>query len=190
MVAAHQIEVGRRQHGERHAGIGQAPGGGASRSGGSIESLVTWPIATRPPQPKRSVWSQTWSRSRSVGIEREVEMQVEVGVELAGQREQPVDLAVRVAVGVGRAADDGGAAAQGRHHQLLGAGIVEQPFLREDAELEVDRPAILGDQRQHALQPAQADARVDLDVGAHPGGAVQDAALQRPPAPARARPRP
>ena len=62
----------------------------------------------------------------------------------ARDREDARDLAVRIAVGVGAAADQIGALLPGLDQQFLGAGIVSQALLREDADLEIDRP---GDSR-------------------------------------------
>ena len=93
--------------------------------------------------------------------------------------EHAVDLAVRIAVGIGRGADHRAAALERRDHQLVGAGIVEQALLREDADLDVDRPLVFVDQRQHAFEPAQADAGIDLELRAHVRRAVQDRLLER-----------
>ena len=82
-------------------------------------------------------------------------------------------------VGIGRGADHRSAAPERLDHQLVGAGIVEQALLREDADLEVDRPLVLLDQRPHAFQPAQADAGIDLELRAHVRRAVEDRPLQR-----------
>ncbi len=62
--------------------------------------------------------------------------------------------------------------------QRLGAGVVQQPLLGEDAHLEIDRPAVLRRQGQHAFQPAQADSRVHLHVRAHVRGSLQDRLLE------------
>jgi hypothetical protein len=52
------------------------------------------------------------------------------------------------------------------------------PLLREDADLQVERPGVLSLQLRHGLEAAQTNARVDLDVGAHVHGAVEDRLLQ------------
>src|SRR5262249_19582460 len=65
-------------------------------------------------------------------------------------------------------------------HQLVGAGIIGQALLREYAHLEVDRPFVFIDQRGDSLEPAHADAGIDLDLGAHARCAVLDAFFQRP----------
>ena len=69
-------------------------------------------------------------------------------------------------------------------------GIADQPFLRKHADLDVDRPFVVGDQRLDALEPAHADAGIDLDLRAHARRAVQDASFERRARRARARPRP
>ncbi len=113
------------------------------------------------------------------GIEIEVEVEVDVEVEAAGDGEDARDVLVGVRVGVGAAADQIGAPGAGRHQQLLRARVVDQPLLREDADLQVERPGVLSLQLRHGLEAAQANARVDLDVGAHVHGAVEDRLLQR-----------
>jgi hypothetical protein len=51
--------------------------------------------------------------------------------------------------------------------------------LREDADFDVDRPLIIGDQRLHCVEPAHADRGIDLQLGAHPRRAVQNAIDER-----------
>ena len=41
---------------------------------------------------------------------------------------------------------------------------IGQPVLREDAHLDVDRPAVIGGQRLHGVEKAHADRRIDLDL--------------------------
>ena len=110
-------------------------------------------------------------------IEIEVEMQVDIDVELLRQIEDLFEMRVRIGVHVGTAADRFAAVAQRRDQQFLGAGIVGQAFLRKHADREIDRPGIVALQRLDRLEAAQADARIDLDMGAHPRGAVHDGAL-------------
>ena len=85
---------------------------------------------------------------------------------------------MRIGVHIGTAADRLAAIAQGRDQELLGAGIVGQAFLRKHANGEIDGPGVIALQRLDRLKAAQADARVDLDMGAHPRGAGHDRALQ------------
>jgi hypothetical protein len=59
------------------------------------------------------------------------------------------------------------------------AGVVGQAFLGKHTDLQVDRPLVLRDEPLHAVIAAQADARIDLDVGAHARGPERDAVLQR-----------
>jgi hypothetical protein len=51
--------------------------------------------------------------------------------------------------------------------------------LRKDAELDVDRPFVLVDERLYSLETAQPDTRVDFDMGAHSSRAVRNAFLER-----------
>ena len=133
---------------------------------------MTWPIATRPPYWNSSRALADVIEIHAVGGRAEIEMHVDVDVELARHLEDAVDLAVRIAVGIGRGADHAAAAVERLDHQLVGAGIVEQPLLRKDADLEIDRPGVFLDQRQHAFEPAQPDAGIDLEMRAHVRRAV------------------
>ena len=114
----------------------------------------------------------------AVGCLAEVEMHVDVDVELLRELEDAVDLASRVAVRVRRSPDHACAASQRLDHQLVGSRVVQQPLLREDAELEVDRPAKLVDEREDTLDAGETDPRIDLDVGAHMRRPVEDRLLE------------
>ena len=59
------------------------------------------------------------------------------------------------------------------------APVEVQAFLREDANLQIDRPVILLKKRQHPFKPAQADAGIDFEMRAHMGGALQDRLFKR-----------
>ena len=47
--------------------------------------------------------------------------------------------------------------------------------MRKDTDLDVDCPTVVGNQRMHGVKPAHADRGIDLDLGAHLRGAVEDA---------------
>ena len=114
----------------------------------------------------------------------DIEMEVDIGVVLMRQLEDAADLALMVGIVARRAADRLGAAFQPFDQQFLDAGVIGQPVLRKDADLDVDRPSVIADQRLDAVKAAHADRRVDLDLGAHAGRAVDDAVfegLRRPP---------
>ena len=113
-------------------------------------------------------------------VEVEVEMKIDVDVEFPREIENAREMRIRVGVGIGAAADHLAAVAQRLHQQLFAAGIIGQAFLRKDAEREVERPGIVALQRLHGLEAAQADAWIDLDMGAHAGRAVHDRALDHP----------
>src|SRR5262249_4179260 len=109
----------------------------------------------------------------------EIEMHVDIDIEFARKLEYSSDLAGMVAVVIRRGADHLGALAKGFHQELVRAGIVGEPFLGKDTDLEIDRPAIIGDQRRNALKAAQADTGIDFDMGAHARRAVEDGAYER-----------
>ena len=67
----------------------------------------------------------------------------------------------------------------GLDQQLLGAGIVGQAFLREHADLEVERPGVIALERAYGVKAVEPDARIDLDMGAHARRALDDGFLQR-----------
>jgi hypothetical protein len=87
-------------------------------------------------------------------------------------------LAGTIGVIARRAADRPGAAAQPLDEQGVGAGTIGQPILREDADLDIDRPAIIRNQRLDRVEAAHADRRIDLDLGAHPRRSVEDALFE------------
>ena len=179
MMAAHEVKIGRRQDGERHAGIGEPLRRrleGRHRQARRLGDMADRDTAAiliflRALADMLEV--------HAVGGRAEIEMQVDVDVEFARDFEDAVDLAGRIAVDIGRTADGAAAAIERFHHQLIGAGIVEQSLLRKHANLQIDRPGIFLDQRQDAFEAAQADARIDLQMRAHMSGALQDRLFQR-----------
>ena len=106
-------------------------------------------------------------------------MKVDVAVEPPRNREDTCDLPVRIAVGVGTAADEVGALFARRDEKLLAARIVEQSFLRKNADFDVDRPGVFLLQPPDGAEPFEPYARVDLDMRAHAHGALQDRPFQR-----------
>ena len=142
-AAAHEEQVGGRQHGDGHAGAGQSlrdldlPLG---RDGGELGGMADGDAAAVAVGVGRAAHLV---EVHPAGIEIEVEVEVDVEVEAAGDGEDARDVLVRVRVGVGAAADQVGALGAGRHQQLLGARVVDQPLLREDADLQVERPGVI-----------------------------------------------
>ena len=104
-------------------------------------------------------------------------MHVDVDVELARKREDALDLSSRIAVIAGRAADDFCAALEPFDEQLLRSWVVRQTLLRKHAD-SMSMAQVIGDQRD-GLKAAHADAGIHFHLGAHPGGAMQDALDQR-----------
>ena len=112
------------------------------------------------------------------GVEIKVEMEVDGQVKAASDGEDTRDMLDRLGVGVWTAADQVGAGLTRLHQQRFRPRIVEQAFLREDADGKVDGPPIAACQLAHGTQTLQADAWVDLDVGAHVHGPGEDGAFQ------------
>src|SRR5262245_3731594 len=106
-------------------------------------------------------------------------MHVDIDVELARQLEDAMDLAGLVGVVARRAADHLGAALEALDQELVGSRIADQSFLRKDADLDIDRPLVVGNQRLDAIEAAHADPGIDLDLRTHPSRAVLDALLDR-----------
>ena len=111
-------------------------------------------------------------------INAEIEMQIEIEVIDARELEHPIDLPTGIRVGVGCRADHTATLRQGSDHEFVGARFVEQAFLRKDADLNVDGPAVFLDQRTDALESTQADPGVDFELGPYVRSAVEDAAFQ------------
>ncbi len=94
-VPSHQIEIGRGQHGERHAGVGHALGALVEQRGRCAGELGD--VADRDAAAV-VVFLGLLADIKQVEIVRaraEVEMHVDVDVELARDLEDAVDLSVR-----------------------------------------------------------------------------------------------
>ena len=113
-------------------------------------------------------------------IEIEIEMQVDIDIEGLREVEQLFQMRHGIGVHIGTAADQVAAIAQRVDQEFLGAGIVGEAFLRKHAQTEIDRPGIIALQRLQRRKTAQPDARVDLDMRAHPRGAGDNRAVQHP----------
>ena len=109
----------------------------------------------------------------------DIEMDVDADIIFAGELKDAADLAVGVGVVAWRAADDRGPASEAFNQQLFCTGVIGQPVLREDTDLDVDCPLIIGDQRLDPLEAAHADRRVDFDLSAHARRAIEDAFDER-----------
>ena len=178
VVAAHQKEIGGGQDGQRHARAGEPFGHGLelvhrqARCPGDMADGDTAPVLVLIGAAADVI------HVHALGGRAEIEMHVDIGVELARHLEHAIDLAGRIGVGVRCCSHHATPAFETREHQLVGAGIVEQTLLREDADLEVDRPGIFLDERQDTFEAAQPDHRVHFQVGAHVRGALQDRLLE------------
>jgi len=106
---------------------------------------------------------------QAAGLVEEVEVEVHVAVELSGEVEDETEVRAAVGVVVGHAADRRAAHRQGLAHQRFGPGRLEDPFLGEDADLQIDRPRVLALEREDRLHASKPDDGIDLDAGAHRG---------------------
>ena len=112
-------------------------------------------------------------------IEIEIEMEVDIEIEFVGDRKNAGNLIAGLGVGIGTAADQIGTVPAGLDQELVGTGIVEQAFLREDANFEIDRPGIIVFQLLDRIETAQPDARIDLHMRAHARRTLQDRFFER-----------
>src|SRR5690606_31784027 len=73
-------------------------------------------------------------------VEVEIQMEVDIDVIMPGEFENASDLALWIIIRVWAAANDIGTSLQRLDKKLIGSRIIEQSFLRENANLEVYRP--------------------------------------------------
>src|SRR5690606_34979648 len=62
--------------------------------------------------------------------------------------------------------------------KLIGSRIIEQSFLRENANLEVYRPQVIFLELENCIEAPQSDERIDLDVSPHARRALNNGLLQ------------
>jgi len=105
-------------------------------------------------------------------------VEIDIQVITPGEFENAGDLAVRIAVDIGGTADRSRAVFAGFHQQGVAAGIVEQPFLRKHAELQIHRPGEIPLQLAQGMEALHPDPRIHLDMGAHARRALDDGFLQ------------
>src|ERR1044072_1535781 len=108
-------------------------------------------------------------------------MKIDVQIEAPRDLEKATNVPVWIRVGVGAAAEQVGALLARRDKKLLRAGIVEQAFLREYTDFEIDGPCVIALEPAHRVEAFQADARIDFDVRAHAHRALHDRFLQSAP---------
>ena len=79
----------------------------------------------------------------------EIKVHIDVDVELPRHLEDAIDLPLRIGICVGRGTHHGAAALEGLDHQFVRAWVVEQAFLGENADLKIDCPGVIPNERQH-----------------------------------------
>ena len=111
-LAAHQIEVGQRQHRDRDAGIGHAPRQQREfgrRQRRELGHVADHHPAAAPVLPGQLAHQRNVERLAAVA---DIEMNVDLGVEFARQLEDPADLPGMIGIVARRAADRPGPALQ------------------------------------------------------------------------------
>lgn len=113
-------------------------------------------------------------------------MHVDRHAELAGEPEYEVHVPLtrgQIDFVVGATADDVGPPAQRLPEHLQCAGRIQDPFLGEGHDLEVDQSAVLLAELQEHLDSEEADDRVDVGVRTDRRRAVADRLIEHPPDP-------
>src|SRR5215467_4869870 len=114
-----------------------------------------------------------------VGVRPEVEVHVDVHIEFSRHLEDTIDLPVRIGIGVRCRTDRVAAALERLDHQFVGAWIIDEALLRKHTYLKIDGPGIIPYERLYAVEAAQSDTGIDLEVRAHVSGPVQDGFFER-----------
>jgi hypothetical protein len=177
-VTAHEKEIGGGEDGDADAGVRQA----ACQRGHLLrrQQRQLGHMADHDPSATIELLRELAHQVdvHGIGGRANVEMDVDVDIELASELENAPDLTCLIAIVARSAPDHGGAAVQAFDQQLIGSGIIGEPFLWKNADLDVDCPLVIGNQRLHAFEAAHANGGIDFDLRAHAGGTVLDAVLQ------------
>src|SRR5262245_10648960 len=124
-VTSHQVEIGRRQDSQGHAGLRQTLGAALEEFGRRCRQFGYVSDRDASAIAKLVGKFAHIEKIEVIGIGSEIEVHVDVDVEGTGDLKNTIDLPVRIRVRVGRSAYDRAAALERRNHQLVGAGIVE-----------------------------------------------------------------
>ena len=108
-----------------------------------------------------------------------VEVDVDVDVKFLAERENAPDLLRPVGIVARGTAYGVRAALQCLAHNGLRAGHIGPAFLQKDAQLQIHAPRVILREALDRIEAAQADVRVDFDMGAHVADAVQQTLLER-----------
>lgn len=110
-------------------------------------------------------------------------MKVDVQIEAACNFENADDMSVWISVGVRTTSDQIRALLACGNQQFLSAGIIEQAFLREHTNFDIDGGPVVLLQALDRVKSLEADARIDLGMGAHAHRPLQDRFFERAPSP-------
>ena len=141
-MAREHEEVGRRQHGDGHADVGEPPGDlllACRRQAGELGHMAHGDAAA-----ELRAFGQVCDevRIQAGRVVAGIDVHIDVDVEAPRQLEDAVDLPGMIDVVVGRARRSPCAHFQALDQRGIGRGRVRQALLREDADLEIDRPGV------------------------------------------------
>ncbi len=177
LVAAHGEQVGRGQHGDRDARVGQQLAEISQLIGqhGGIFRAVADRDAAAPADFVGQFADLV--DVEVIVVAAHVEMDIDIDVVFLRQFEDAVDLASRVLV-IGRCTTDGpGAALQPFDEIRIALRHTGPAFLKEHTEFEVDAPGHILRQLLQRIEALHADIGVELHMGAHMGDAADQRGL-------------
>ena len=173
LIAPHHEKIGRRQHRDRDANVGEAVRQDCELRGRYRRQFGH--MSNRDPAAAAILFGQLADLMdvHRLGRAADIEMQVDVDVVFTREFENSADLAIGVAVVARGAANHLGPAFQRLDQQLVGTWVIRQPVLRKDADFYIDRPTIVGNQRLHGVESAHADRGIHFDLRTHAGRPVE-----------------
>ena len=178
------VHLAGRQRGHVHAGVRQRAGQHARFLGGERAGAGEVADGDASTEPGRARVGGDQRRfplgQRPEPVDGQVRVDVDRRADLAGQREGLRDVGAVVVV-EGAAAHHVGPGAERPAHELDGARISQEAFLREDDDLHVEQRGELAPETHERLERGEADDRVDVALGADGGRAVAERALERAP---------
>jgi hypothetical protein len=179
VVAAHQEEVGRGEYRHCYPDIGKPLcdlrhlGGRHQRKLGHMTDCDTASEAVFFGQVGDQVDVKILS-GRS-----DIEVHVDIDVEFSCKRENAADLAMRVAVVSGSRSEYFRSTSQPLDQELVRSGNVGKANLREDAQINVYRPAVIAGKLLDRIEAAHSNDGIDLHVCTDTGRAMQQALAKR-----------
>jgi hypothetical protein len=162
VMAPHQIEVRRRQHSERHAGASEA-----LRHCLEIRQRKARCLGHMADRDASAIFvfvgaAADMVEGHVVRSRPKIKMHIDVDIELPRHLEDAIDLPMRIGICVGRSANHGAAALEPTDHKFVRAWVVEEALLGKNANLKIDCPGIVPNERQNPFKTAQAHTGIDF----------------------------